>query len=85
MDEVDREVARWRYKRQLSETTLRPTTRATAPPPAYMLNPIANDKPQSDLAPGETVRYHRLANEKLGLISYSSYKVVINVICCTTS
>ena len=56
MDEVDREVARWRYKRQLSPTTPRPTTRGTAPPPAYMIDPIANDKPQSDIAAGETVR-----------------------------
>ena len=55
MDEVDREVARWRYKRQLSPTTPRPTTRGTAPPPGYMIDPIANNQPQSKIAAGETV------------------------------
>ena len=59
MDEVDREVARWRYKRQLSPTTPRPTTRGTAPPPAYMIDPITNNQPQSNIAAGETVTFNK--------------------------
>ncbi len=61
LDEVDREVARWRARERRAVGDLTTTTTTRPPPEPEFFNDrkfFANDEPQSDIPEGETVRQH---------------------------